>query len=89
MQINAYDNLISSIAAEMQQAAQVDKNASSKTPEQTVELVKGFGTILEKARVEPDSREAVAQARMAIADGSLYNQQALEAAAENMLNFGI
>jgi len=89
MQINAYDNLVSSIAAEMQQAAQIDKNASSKTSEQTVELVKGFGAILEKALIEPDGSQAVAQARRVLADGSLYNQQALEAAAENMLNFGI
>ncbi len=77
------------MSAEFNNIAQVDKNAASKASDQAVELGKGFGTILEKALVEPDGRDAVAQARQALADGSLDNEQAIESAADNLMNFGI
>lgn len=86
MQINAYNNLFSSMSAELKNSAQIDKNASSLAANQAAELGKGFGSILEKALLEPDGRDAVALARQAMADGSLENQQALESAAENLLN---
>jgi len=77
------------MAAELKKPVQVDKNGDAKTPDHAAELGKGFGALLEKAMVEPDGSEAVAQARQAIADGSLYNQAALDNAAANLLNLGI
>ena len=89
MKINTYYNLIASMKAELKTPAQVDKNSSAKGPERAAELGKGFGKLLEKAMVEPDGSDAVAQARQAIADGTLYNQAALDNAAANLLNLGI
>lgn len=89
MQINAYNNLISPLTAELKGSAQADKKQATKTADQAIELGKGFEKLLEKALVEPDGRDAVAQARQALIDGTLFNQRALEAAAEKLLSEGL
>lgn len=77
------------MAAELKASAALDKNSTAKGPDRAVELGKGFGALLEKAMIEPDGSDAVAQARQALADGTLYNQAALDNAAANLLNLGI
>jgi hypothetical protein len=89
MQINAYQNTLSSVSAEFKNSAQIERKNSSQEPDQAAELSKGFGAILDKARVEPDGSDAVAQARQALADGTLETEKAFESAANGLLNFGI
>ncbi|NLW84378.1 MAG: hypothetical protein GXY41_08255 [Phycisphaerae bacterium] len=89
MQINAYNNLISPLVAEFKGSAQTERQHATKAADPGIELGKGLEKLLEKALVEPDGRDAVAQARQALADGTLFNQRALEAAAEKLLSEGI
>jgi hypothetical protein len=86
MQINAYNNLISPLTAELKGSAHTGKKEASKATDQTIELGKGLEKLLQKALAEPDGRDAVAQARQALADGTLYNQQAFQTAAEKLLS---
>lgn len=86
MQINAYNNWMASVAADVKNSARIDNNAAPKASEKAVELGRQFGAILEKALVQPDGHDAVAQAKQALADGSLETQQAFDDAAEGLLN---
>ncbi len=89
MQINAYNNLLASVSAEFIKAAQTDKNADTENLSPVAELGKGFGGLIEKALNVPDDRNAVAAARLALAEGRLESQEAFETAAKNILNCGI
>ena len=89
MQINAYNNLWSSLRPERGNAGQADRNAASDQIHQAAELGRDFGRIIDRALAEPADGGAVQAARQALADGTLDTQDALQAAARNILQLGI
>lgn len=89
MQINAYNNLWSSLRPERGNAGQADRNAASDQIHQAAELGRDFGRIIDRALAEPADGGAVQAARKALAEGTLETQDALQAAARNILQLGI
>ncbi len=89
MQINAYNNLFSSLPTGAHPAARTDKNDPADESGQIVELSKRFDRLIEQAKIESQDRSAVEQARRALADGTLESPEAFLSAAEHLLRLGI
>jgi hypothetical protein len=88
MHIEPSDNLMNAFSTKSAQEGQPRKVEG--TDAVTAELGKDFASVVRQAlEAHQDSSDAVAQAKKDLAAGTLDGPEAVEAAAENMLRFGI
>ncbi|NLK41472.1 MAG: hypothetical protein GX298_05405 [Planctomycetes bacterium] len=89
MQINAYNNLLSSQPAGANPPARADKKDLAEESGGVAAFSTDVERLIKQVKVESDDHRAVEQARQALAEGRLESKEAFLSAAETIIRLGI
>lgn len=89
MRIQIDQATISKLAANTRQETSSDQKKVSKKSLESVVLDENFGKLLQIAQEPSDLTDRVQKARLDLKNGQLDTDEAIQSAAENILNFGV